>query len=290
MSESKNPEQKPSQTQDSYDAVLDETKSLIKKIEDMRKSRVLVVICHKSIDFRVSQSLNKILRQIKHVDHLDIILDSAGGDINSAYKILNIFKNYSDRITVIVPDSVKSAAALIALGADELIVCKAGELGPLDPQVRDPQTNAFVPAHSIKETMSFIEEIRDPVIKINLTDKIPALLIGAYRTAEKSCKQYLDEIFTEKKIEKKDEMIKLFTEKFLSHSYPMHRDFLVQNHVTVFDHDEELEDKIYDLYEKYIGYWEQLYRKDQRMAGELLLLQSSEYSLVVLGNQELSEI
>ena len=267
--------------------MLDKTKSLIKEIENIRKSRILVVICHQSISFQTSISLNKILRKIKHLDRLDILLESGGGDIDSAYKILNLFKSYADKITVIVPFYAKSAATLIALGADELIICKAGELGPLDPQVRDPQTNSFVPAHSIKETMSFIEEVHDPIMKLSLTDKIPALLIGAYRASGKSCKQYLDEIFIAKKIENKDKMIKIFTEKFLSHGYPMHRDFLIKNNIALFDHDDILEDKIYDLHEEYADYYKQLYCKKPEQRGELLLVQSNDHSLVMLGDEEL---
>ena len=214
-------------------------------------------------------------------------MESGGGDIDAAYKILNLFKSYANKISVIVPFYAKSAATLIALGADELIVCKAGELGPLDPQVRDPQTNSFVPAHSIKETMSFIEEIHDPVIKLSLTDKIPALLIGAYRASGKSCKQYLDEIFTEKKIEDKDKMIKIFTEKFLSHGYPMHRDFLAKNHINLVEHDDVLEDKISELHEKYSDYYKQLYCDNSELTEELLLLQSNDHSLVMLNDEEL---
>ena len=287
MSDPKSPEHKQSLDLNQSDCTLDDTQSIIKEIENIRKSRVLVVICHQSIGFQTSMSLNKMLRKIKHLDHLDIILESGGGDIDSAYKILNLFKSYADKITIIVPSYAKSAATLIALGADELIVCKAGELGPLDPQVRDPQTNSFVPAHSIKETMSFIEEVNDPVMKLSLTDKIPALLIGAYRASGKSCKQYLDEILTEKKIKNKDNMIKTFTEKFLSHGYPMHREFLVKNHIALVNHNDVLEDKIYDLYEKYANYCKQLYCDKPEMVGELLLLQSNDHSLVMLEDEEL---
>lgn len=282
MSDPKNSEIEPLQNQNPKDCTLDEARIIIKEIEELRKSKLLVVICHQSINFHTGLALNKILRKIKHLDHLDIFLESGGGDIDSAYKILNLFKAYADKITVIVPSYAKSAATLIALGADELIICKAGELGPLDPQVRDPQTNSFVPAHSIKETMSFIEEVHDPIVKLSLTDKIPALLVGAYRASGKSCKQYLDEILTKKEIENKDKMIETFTERFLSHGYPMHRDFLIQNHVRVLDHDDKLEDKIYDLHEKYTDYYKKLYSQNPELVGELLLLQSDDYSLVML--------
>ena len=138
--------------------------------------------------------------------------------------------------------------------------------------------------------MSFIEEVHDTIIKLSLTDKIPALLVGAYRASGKSCKQYLDEILTEKKIENKDKMIKTFTEKFLSHGYPMHRDFLVKNHIALLDHDDALEDKIYDLFEKYIDYYKQLYCKKPEHTEELLLVQSNDHSLVMLADEELENI
>ena len=58
---------------------------------------------------------------------------------------------------------------------------------------------------------------RYAIPKLNLTDKIPIMLIGAYRASEKLCKQYLEEILADRGITDKGKMIKTFTEKFLSH-------------------------------------------------------------------------
>ena len=272
------------------DSLTDEIIESIRDIEKYRGHKLLVFICHQPISFNVSLELNEILQKNKHLEHLDILLDSDGGNIDSAYKILNLFKSYADKTTVIVPAATKNAATLIALGADELIICKAGELGPVDPQVMDPQTGTFVSAHSIRDAVNFIKEIKDPLMKIKLTDKLSPFLVGAYRESEKSCRQYLEHTLSKKQIKDKDEMIKIFTKKFLSHGYPMDREFLLQSNIAVAEHDDELESKIYDLYEKYMQVYENLYSKYPKRAGSLLLVQTSDEQLIKLENETLSDL
>jgi len=196
-----------------------------------------------------------------------------------------MLRTATKKLTVMVPFYAKSAASLIALGADELILGRAGELGPLDPQVMDPQTDIFVPAHSIKETMSFIDEVNDPLVKLSLTDKIPALLIGAYRASGKASKQYLDEILSEKQNQNKDPIIDTFTERFLSHGYPMHKDFLVRNNICVNDNDPVVEKLLYDLHEMYIEKCNQIYSARPNLSGNMLLIQSGDSVLAQLGHR-----
>ena len=256
---------------------ISKAKSSIKAIQEKRGSKILAFIGTRSIDRDVAFELNKILRKMQHTKKLDVILDSGGGDIDSAYKILNMFREYADSVTVIVPFYAKSAASLIALGADELIVCASGELGPLDPQVMDPQTGLYVPAHSIKETMDFIEETREPVVRLSLADKIPIFLIGAYRAAGKLSKQYLEEIFTKKNYANKDKTIEIFTEHFLSHGYPMHRKFLIEKSIPLAECPKELEDKICDLHEHYMDF----YKKKWKGGKDIFIIQTDAESVVV---------
>lgn len=70
---------------------------------------------------------------------VDIILDSTGGSLDSAYKIVLYLSRFASKIRVFVPRQAKSASTLIALGAHELRMSPFGELGPLDAQIRDPR-------------------------------------------------------------------------------------------------------------------------------------------------------
>jgi len=67
-------------------------------------------------------------------DSLDVVLYSNGGDIDGAYTIARELRRRFDRVAVFVPLRAKSAATLICLCADELVLGDLGELGPLDAQ------------------------------------------------------------------------------------------------------------------------------------------------------------
>lgn len=260
---------------------LDKALPIINKIQQDRKSKVLAVYCYQSISRHVAYRINKMLRRMGNIDKLDIILESGGGDIDSAYKILKMFRCYSKEVNVIVPSFAKSAASLIALGANELIMCRGGELGSIDPQVKDPFTENFIPAHSIKEAINFIEETNDQVVKLSLTEKIPVLLVGAYREAGESTKQYLNEIF-QNLGEHRESAVKVFTEKFLSHGYPIDREFLNKNMIKVSEPDAKLEGLLFDLHENYEDMLSQLYAH-KHVDEDVLLLQTDNGKIVSYG-------
>ncbi len=70
---------------------------------------------------------------------IDLWLDSTGGNIDAAYKLINVIRHHADVFRVIIPDYAKSAATLLAIGADEIIMGPASELGPLDAQLPHPE-------------------------------------------------------------------------------------------------------------------------------------------------------
>lgn len=65
-----------------------------------------------------------------------LFLFSPGGSIEPAYQISKICKQFAkQRFVVAVPRQAKSAATLIAIGADEIHMGPLGHLGPIDPQL-----------------------------------------------------------------------------------------------------------------------------------------------------------
>ncbi|RJQ52077.1 MAG: hypothetical protein C4521_11060 [Actinobacteria bacterium] len=101
------------------------------------------------------------LLQDKEKCDLDLLLQSSGGDIDKAEKIVYMCRNRSKSLRVIVAESAKSAATLIALGADEIVMGDASELGPIDPQLALPNPMGppvFRPAQSILDGVSKIVE------------------------------------------------------------------------------------------------------------------------------------
>lgn len=66
---------------------------------------------------------------------LDLMIHSPGGNGVVAEKIVEMCRrSCKGKFRVIVPNMAKSAATLISLGADEIVMGYCSELGPIDPQ------------------------------------------------------------------------------------------------------------------------------------------------------------
>jgi hypothetical protein len=70
---------------------------------------------------------------------IDVVLDTYGGSLDSAFKTVLFLSRFAERIRVFVPRRAKSAGTLIAIGAHELKMSAFAELGPLDTQIVDPR-------------------------------------------------------------------------------------------------------------------------------------------------------
>lgn len=66
---------------------------------------------------------------------LHLMLCSPGGDGETAIRLARMAQAASSRFVVLVPESAKSAATILALGAHELLMGPTSDLGPIDPQV-----------------------------------------------------------------------------------------------------------------------------------------------------------
>ena len=76
-------------------------------------------------------------------DNLDVLIESPGGDIAAAQRIVELLRNKFKNIRYFIPGTAYSAATMIALSGDEILMDKRGVLGPIDPQING------IPARSI---------------------------------------------------------------------------------------------------------------------------------------------
>lgn len=221
------------------------------------------------------------------LENLDILMESGGGDIDAAMKLIKTARAYCKKVSAVVPFYAKSAASLVALSADEMVMCKAGELGPIDPQVRDPLTKQWIPAHSITEALKFIEETHDINVKLAFADKLPPMTIGAYRDSQKASEQYLDEALAWMG-DKKEKAVETFTEKFLSHGHPIDRNQCMDVGLKVVVPDAELEAKLCDLHELYADMAMSFANRKEDSEDDILIIQGDGQRCVVFGSQDIS--
>lgn len=82
---------------------------------------------------------------------IDVLLHSPGGSAEAAEMIVSMLREVGKSVRFIIPHSAKSAATLLALSGDSILMDEKSELGPTDPQVLVVTGNArmYVPAQTI---------------------------------------------------------------------------------------------------------------------------------------------
>ena len=78
---------------------------------------------------------------------LNLILHSTGGSVDSAAAIVTYLRGRFPSLYVYIPQIAMSAAALICLAADRLVMGQHSALGPIDPQML--VGGNYQPAHAI---------------------------------------------------------------------------------------------------------------------------------------------
>ncbi|NOX44415.1 MAG: hypothetical protein GXO72_01575 [Caldiserica bacterium] len=120
---------------------------LIARIERKRGSRVILLVHRQEtmglLGFPIMRYINiedseEVIRAIHLTDKdvpLDLVLHTPGGLSLAALQIAWALKRHPAKVTVFVPHYAMSGGTLIALAADEIVMCEHAVLGPVDPQL-----------------------------------------------------------------------------------------------------------------------------------------------------------
>ncbi len=115
----------------------EQTQSTIFKVEKIVKGR-LVTSFEKGINREDVRYLYSHLHHIKKQNHLCLLLSSPGGSSMAALQMIALLREFCERLTVLVPEQASSAATLLALGADKLIMGPMGFLSAIDTSASHP--------------------------------------------------------------------------------------------------------------------------------------------------------
>lgn len=114
-------------------------KTLIEQIETLRGSRVLCYVtgdrapATAQIGDDAIRPMYDLLREIGQTEKLDFFIYSRGGAIDVPWRIVTALRTVAKHWSILIPFRANSAATLLALGADEIVLGRFGELGPIDP-------------------------------------------------------------------------------------------------------------------------------------------------------------
>lgn len=124
---------------------LSERISLIKKIEELRDSKVICYLTslRPNVTGNISDDAVRVmfdhllLLPSRPIKKLDVFLCSNGGVGTVPWRLVPLFREFAESFNVLIPFRAYSAATLLALGADEIVAHPFAELGPIDPTVQN---------------------------------------------------------------------------------------------------------------------------------------------------------
>ncbi len=113
-----------------------------RQIEELRRRPIITYVTssRQNAEGRMStDALPEILDQLlllpPNTKKVDLLIVSNGGDPTVAWRIISLLRDKVDHVAVLIPQAAFSAATLLALGADEIVMHPCGNLGPVDPQI-----------------------------------------------------------------------------------------------------------------------------------------------------------
>lgn len=122
---------------------------LYKQIEEVRKRPLITYVTSSRSDGgggrMGSDAIPMFCEQIQRLPTtahgVDVLIVSEGGDPIVSWRIISMLRERFDKIGVLLPYQAYSAATLLALGADEIIMHSFSNLGPVDPQLHVEKNN-----------------------------------------------------------------------------------------------------------------------------------------------------
>lgn len=266
------------------------TLSRLELIKQIEKERDSVVICYitgdrdkfsAKIGDDVIPILFRHLELIGKKENIDLLLYTRGGDMVVPIRVVKLIRSYCKKFGVLVPYRAHSAGTLIALGADEIVMTKLGELTPVDPTAERHPFNPRSLSNSKQMLPISVEDVRSYILfakeELQAKDEElmalysrmtnqsyhspshlhPLALGNVYRAqrmirilSERLLSLHMD---TEKESNKKtiEKIVNEITSDICIHNYPIYRDEAKTLGLNIVIPSGKLEKILWDLYEKY---------------------------------------
>ena len=195
-------------------------KRLITLIERERKSRVVLLVHRQEtmsllgfplfryIDINDSEEVIRAIHMTDSEIPLDLVLHTPGGLVLAATQIARAIFKHKGKVTVFVPHYAMSGGTLLALSADEIVMCEHAVLGPVDPQLGEyPAASILKAAH------------QKPIAEV---DDKTLILADQAEKAIAQMQHEVSELLADKYArENAEEIAKLLTSGTWTHDYPI---------------------------------------------------------------------
>jgi hypothetical protein len=252
-------------------------RALLQEIQECRESKVVVYVTGDRPPFPSQIATDAVLPLYRHLlpladgepaKRIDLILYSQGGDVGVPWRIVTMMREFCAEFGVLIPYKAYSAATMIALGADEIVMGRKAELSPIDPTLmRLVSGDATVPPPqiSVEDVSSYVTFMRE---RANINDQsalaqvvsqlathLTPPVLGQVNRAHSHIRLLARKLLTSRR-EKTEEdrisaIVEALTEKMYAHGHAIGRKEATELGLSVRNPDANLESLLWQLYEEY---------------------------------------
>lgn len=266
---------------------------LVRAIEESRGSAVLVYVVsdrQASAGRMADDVIRPIYDHVRRISQrscfqngtkkLDLFLYSLGGTVDAPWRIMSMLREMADEVNVLIAANARSAATLLALGADEIVMGPKAELGPIDPRLerRGQGDEGGVAPREIavedvrayvafcKEAAGLSDQDALQSALLALTEEVSPVVLGSvqrqYAHVPTVAKKLLDSRRERTEEDRAELIIESLTQKTYSHGHALSRSEAKELGLQVVEPPEAMADLMWNLYEDYeaalrmrVPYW-----------------------------------
>jgi len=251
---------------------------IIEQIEGHRKSKLLVYFTGDRHPFPARIAEDAVRQIYDHLlsfdgatrkrQRIDLFLYSRGGDVSVPWRIVSMIREFCDEFCVLVPFRAHSAATMIALGADSIVMGRKAELSPIDPtlsRIAVGEATAPPTEISVEDVSSYVSFMRDragisdqaalaTVVSL-LANHLTPLTLGSVNRQYSHIRLLARKLLASRKKKTEEDrlstIIEAFTEKMYSHGHAIGRKEATELGLDVKTPGDDLEDLMWVLYKEY---------------------------------------
>lgn len=218
-----------------------------------------------------SDVIDSVIKQLEYIPkdkkEVDFLIVSNGGDPITSVQIMNLLRERFDTVNALIPYSAFSAATILALGANHIVMHPYSNLGPVDPQLTVPHSKEDGTKESLQFSSEDISNYIDFIkTDVGITDQqhlvsvIQPLLkdLGSFAIGYSKRGQQLSLNLSEKMLnrhlrdsEKAKLIARSLNSSFYHHGYPVSRSEAKDIGLPIEYPDSEVEDLMWRIWQSF---------------------------------------
>lgn len=249
-----------------------ERQKLYQDLRDIRGNHVIAYVTSLRPNIPVNMGrdvIDYIIKQIKQVpdeiNEIDFLIISNGGDPIVALRVIGLLRERFEKINVLIPSVAYSAATVLSLGADKIVMHPYSHLGPVDPQIttkkQNPDGRDSYLRFSTEDISNYIDFFKEDasiksekylteIMKLLITDVSP-IVIGLAKRSQKLSISLAEKLLSThlKKPKEASRIANQLNSSYYHHGYTLSRDEAREIGLKIEDSNKKTEEILWKIWE-----------------------------------------